>query len=667
MKKISVEQNLLKANSYAKKGEIEEAKNYYKIVLDKFPRNKRAQLGLNNLQKSHQNINIINPSENIIKQIINFYNKGQFQLVIEQSEKLLKKYPKAFVVWNILGAAQKSLGNVDKASSAFKRTTELNPNFADGYNNLGASLHNQGMLKESILAYNKAISLSPDYVEAYSNLGVLLQENGKIKEAIECYKKAISIKPDYAEAHNNIGNAFHDQGKFKEAIGAYNRAISIKPDYAEAYCHMGIALNDQGKLKDAIEAYKNATNYKLTYVEAWTNGAEALEKWNKLDQLEGWLIQAFKSFKVIPSDIVYLQSKLLWRNKKFQKAFDLISTISDENITEVRKQDYLNLKAKCFESLKQYPNAYKYFSKMNFVTKTSSDFSNYNSDAFLLNIKNQLGMIKSNSSLKFETSTNKKVDTKDIAQTFLVGFPRSGTTLMDTILRSHSAIEVVEEKPAVDLAKQSISKSGHIASPGKILPLSVFDEAQKAYQKEFYKHIEKLSPEKVYIDKLPLNLLEAPLINALYPNAKFILALRHPFDTILSCWMQNFKLNSAMAIMVDLEQIVKLYCLAMETFKICRIKYNLNVHIIKYEDLLEDITGESTSLLKFLGINWETQMKDYRFTAIKRGRINTPSYAQVSQPIYKDAKYRWVNYKDYLENYLDKIEPWIDEFGYEKL
>ena len=667
MVKLSVNQALSKAKSHQKKGEIEEAKNYYKIVLDLYPNNKRAQLGLINLKKSHQSINIINPSENTIKQIINFYNQGQFQLVIEHCQKLLKQHPKAFVIWNILGAAQKSVGNVDKASSAFKRTTELNPNFADGYNNLGASLHNQGMLKESLLAYNKAISLRPDYVEAYSNLGVLLQENGKIKEAIECYKKAISIKPDYAEAHNNIGNAFHDQGKLKEAIGAYNSAISIKPDYAEAYCHMGIALYDQGKLKDAIEAYKNATNYKITYVDAWTNGAEALEKWNKLDQLEDWLIQAFKSFKVIPSDIAYLQSKLLWRNKKFQKAYDLISTISDENITEVRKQDYLNLKAKCFESLKQYPNAYKYFSKMNFVTKTSSDFSAYNSDAFLLNIKNQLRMIKSSSSFKFETNTNKRVDTKDIAQTFLVGFPRSGTTLMDTILRSHSAIEVVEEKPAVDLAKQSISKSGYIASPGKTLPLSVFDEAKKAYQKEFYKHIEKLSPEKVYIDKLPLNLLEAPLINALYPNAKFILALRHPFDTILSCWMQNFKLNSAMAIMVDLEQIVKLYCLAMETFKISRIKYNLNVHIIKYEDLLEDVTGESTSLLKFLGLNWETQMEDYRSTAIKRGRINTPSYAQVSQPIYKDAKYRWINYKDYLEKYSDKIEPWIDEFGYEKI
>ena len=163
---------------------------------------------------------------------------------------------------------------------------------------------------------------------------------------------------------------------------------------------------------------------------------------------------------------------------------------------------------------------------------------------------------------------------------------------------------------------------------------------------------------------MPLNLLEAPLINAIFPEAKFILALRHPFDTILSCWMQNFELNAAMANMIDLNRIVELYCLAMETFKICRKKYELNVHIIKYEDLLENLKGESSSLLKFLDLNWETQMEDYRSTALKRGRINTPSYSQVSQPIYKDAKYRWVNYKNYLDKYLDQIEPWIDEFGY---
>jgi hypothetical protein len=128
--------------------------------------------------------------------------------------------------------------------------------------------------------------------------------------------------------------------------------------------------------------------------------------------------------------------------------------------------------------------------------------------------------------------------------------------------------------------------------------------------------------------------------------------------------MQNFKLNDAMANMVDLERIVDFYSVAMETFKICRAKYNLNVHQIRYEDLIEDLNGETSVLLKFLNLDWEDQMENYQKTALKRGRINTPSYSQVVQPIYKDAKYRWLNYEKHLKQYTEQVEPWIDEFGY---
>ena len=235
---------------------------------------------------------------------------------------------------------------------------------------------------------------------------------------------------------------------------------------------------------------------------------------------------------------------------------------------------------------------------------------------------------------------------------------------MDTILRSHSQIEVLEEQPTIVAAKATIRKNGYDVIHNKVFPTDIILEAKAAYLQELEKHIKNKDPKSVSIDKLPLNLIEVPLINQLFPNANFILALRHPFDTILSCWMQDFELNAAMANMVDLDRIVDLYCIAMETFKICRTEYNLNVHSIRYEDLLEDLKGESSALLTFLDLTWETKMEDYRATALKRGRINTPSYSQVSQPIYKEAKYRWVNYKEYLDKYSDQIEPWIQEFGY---
>jgi tetratricopeptide (TPR) repeat protein len=693
--KLSVNQALSKAKSHEKKGEILEAQELYKEVLDAFPNNKKAKLMLANLDKSFQNGNVKKPPSNIINQLVALYNQGHLSLVIEHCQRFIGQFPDAFIIWNILGAANKGLGRVEEASKAFMKVVKLNPTYADGYNNLGVTLQEQGKFEDALVAYKKAISIKPNYAEAYNNLGNTLLEQGEPAGAISSYKKAISIDSNYAEANYNMGFALSSINKPEEAIVAYNNAISIKPNYSEAYCNLGNAYKEIGKLNEAIdfyrnaisinpkyaqvynnlgkvfqeqdklelamEAYKKATSLKLEYSEAWTNGAEALEKWNKLDELDDWLKQAHKNFKIVPSDISYFQSKFLWRIKKRKEALKLISTINLKTVSENRKQGFLNLKAKCFESSQNFSKAYDCFLEMNLLAKKSNTYLNSNSDKFFANTKNQLEQLK----LKL---TSRATDSEDNGETispiFLVGFPRSGTTLMDTILRSHSKIEVLEEKPTVVAAKAAIRKNGYNEIHNKVFSIDIISEARSSYIKEFRKHIKSSDTNSVYIDKLPLNLIEVPLINQLFPSAKFILALRHPFDTILSCWMQDFEINAAMANMVDLDRIVDLYCIAMETFKICRSEYNLNVHTIRYEDLLEDLKGESSALLTFLDLTWETKMEDYRATALKRGRINTPSYSQVSQPIYKEAKYRWVNYKEYLDKYSDQIEPWIQEFGY---
>ena len=695
MAKLSVNQALSKAKSHEKKGEILEAQELYKEVLDAFPNNKKAKLMLANLNKSFQNGNVKKPPSNIINQLLALYNQGHLSLVIEHCQRFIGQFPDAFIIWNILGAANKGLGRVEEASKAFMKVVKLNPTYADGYNNLGVTLQEQGKFEGALMAYKKAISIKPNYAEAYNNLGNTLLEQGEPAGAISSYKKAISIDSNYAEANYNMGFALSSINKPEEAIVAYNNAISIKPNYSEAYCNLGNAYKEIGKLNEAIDfyrnaisinpkyaqvynnlgkvfqeqdklelamdAYKKATSLKLEYSEAWTNGAEALEKWNKLDELDDWLKQAHKNFKIVPSDISYFQSKFLWRIKKRKEALKLISTINLKTVSENRKQGFLNLKAKCFESSQNFSKAYDCFLEMNLLAKKSNTYLNSNSDKFFANTKNQLEQLK----LK---STSRATDSEDNGETirpiFLVGFPRSGTTLMDTILRSHSEIEVLEEKPTVVAAKAAIRKNGYNEIHNKVFSIDIISEARSSYIKEFRKHIKSSDTNSVYIDKLPLNLIEVPLINQLFPSAKFILALRHPFDTILSCWMQDFEINAAMANMVDLDRIVDLYCIAMETFKICRSEYNLNVHTIRYEDLLEDLKGESSALLTFLDLTWETKMEDYRATALKRGRINTPSYSQVSQPIYKEAKYRWVNYKEYLDKYSDQIEPWIQEFGY---
>ena len=248
MAKLSVDQALLKAKSYAKKGDIEEAKKLYQAVLQAFPKNKRAQHGLALLNKSKQSTPAQTPPQEIINRLVNLYNQGELLDVVGQAQSLTEQYPEAFIIWNILGAAASQIGLLDKAIAAFQRVIAIKPDYAEAYNNMGNTLKDQGRLDEAVASFNKALSLKPDYVEAYNNMGNALKDQGKLEEAIASYEKAVSLKPDYAEAYNNMGSALQDQGKLDEAVVAFNKALSVKPDYAEAYHKLFFPYLLQGNL-----------------------------------------------------------------------------------------------------------------------------------------------------------------------------------------------------------------------------------------------------------------------------------------------------------------------------------------------------------------------------------------------------------------------------------
>ena len=206
MAKLSVDKALLKAKSRAKKGDIAEAQKLYQAVLQVFPQNKRAHQGLAALNKLKPPSATQGPPQEVINQLINLYNQGQLGAVVEQAKALTNQYPEAFIIWNILGAANKRLGRVQVAAEAFKQVTDINPTYADGFSNLGATLQEQGKLEEAITSYKKALSLKPDYAEAYNNMGNALKEQGKLDEAIVSYQKALSLKPDYADASHLLSS-----------------------------------------------------------------------------------------------------------------------------------------------------------------------------------------------------------------------------------------------------------------------------------------------------------------------------------------------------------------------------------------------------------------------------------------------------------------------------
>ena len=276
---LSLEQSLMKAKSYAKKGKTLEAQKLYESILQNFSKNIRAQQGLATLIKSKKN-----PPQDEVDQLVNLYNQGQFSAVAEQAGVFTEKYPDAILAWNILGGARFQIGMLDSAVDAFKKSISLMPCNAEAYNNMGVALKNQGKLDEAMEAYKKAISLNFNYAEAYNNMGVCLKDQGNLDEAIKAYKKSISLRPDYVDAYSNMGVAYKKYGQLDQAIKYYSKSLKIKPNHAKSCYNMAKALADQFKLDEALVFYKKSISLKPDYVDAYSNMGIILHYQGKLDE-----------------------------------------------------------------------------------------------------------------------------------------------------------------------------------------------------------------------------------------------------------------------------------------------------------------------------------------------------------------------------------------------
>ena len=236
-----------------------------------------------------KNSNVQDPPAEILQNMINLYTQGQYQQTLSLAIQMLTDFSSSISLYNIIGAANQSLGRFDRAIEAYKKAISIEPDNADIYNNIGVALKDQGKLEEAIESFKKAVSINPDFFEAHHNMANTLSDHGKLKEAIEAYTRALSINPNYAEAFKNLGIALKDQGKLEEAIESFKKAISIKPDFAEAFNDLGNVLKHQSKLEEAIEAYTKALSLKPDYAEAYNNiGGALIDQGNLEEAIEAY-------------------------------------------------------------------------------------------------------------------------------------------------------------------------------------------------------------------------------------------------------------------------------------------------------------------------------------------------------------------------------------------
>jgi tetratricopeptide (TPR) repeat protein len=252
-------------------------------------------------------------------------------------------------------------------------------------------------------------------------------------------------------------------------------------------------------------------------------------------------------------------------------------------------------------------------------------------------------------------------DTGGIA--FLVGFPRSGTTLLDRMLRAHPDIEVLEEKSLFSLLHQNWSEPGTLEALADINEAQITD-ARNIYRREMTRH--RRQPERaLVIDKLPLNLTYLFLIQRLFPQAPVIFLQRHPLDVCISCFSQTFALEASMAYFLDLQQTAHYYDAVMQVAALSMDQVGNPIHKLRYEDLVARPKHQLTALLNFLSLDWNDSVLEYQ-THAGNETSSTPSYQQVSQPLYSRSIGKWRHYSKQIESDFSILQPWVKQFGYEE-
>ena len=542
-------------------------------------------------------------------------NKDNYQVLINNGIKNAKK------------------GKLDEARLSFLNAIELNSSNNKAYINLS----NIYLLQNE---FNKSITLLINYLEN------IFDEDVSNQAAKICFK--FNLRKDFNKLIKTIkltNNIFKKEKKYLFFINA---------QFHEA---------DQN-FDEAKKSYKNSILCDNLYFDAYINLLNLYESTNDIINLKLLIESAYKNFrdKEQKNQLIFFDSLRLNREDKFKESANLILT---SNLDSVFKNNInlqirlLNLKSQNNERLKKYHEAFNNIEKRNSILINLKANKKYNKNNVLNTIEKYKHFFVKKNIKKITISNNYSKDKNLI---FLVGFPRSGTTLLDTILRSHSKIKVLEEKPILLNLRHEFFKNKN----NNLLNLLKITELEKNnIRKNYFKKIilNKHDEKKIIIDKLPLSIIELGFIKIIFPNSKIILAMRHPCDVITSCFFTSFKINDSMINFLQIEDTIDFYNSVFSLFEIYEKELNFEYTIVRYENVVKNFKHEIINLLKFLGLEYETKLEKFYSTALKRTKISTPSYSQVINPLYKSSIGRWQNYEK-IRKHKFKLNKWILKYGY---
>jgi len=558
-----------------------------------------------------------------------------------------------------LAVTQRRLGRYSDAESTARRALSFNPRQFAAHHALGAALQCQGRLAEAVASYRQAVELRPDYPDAHYLTGSALMQLGRLHEAEAALRRALELKPQFFEALSDLGAILLLTGQVAQAAPVLQHALALRPNSPEVLANLANLLEMDERVDEALSFYERALDACPDSLDVLAKKAELLEKAGRLDEATAVVSRGLARGREHPL-LNLVAARLERRDDRHAEAAARLEPLLSRPMAETTRGEMHLLLGQLYDRLGKNDDVLTHLAEGKRLTAAAADPTGSGRKRFLAKLEHYRALVRGPVP---RVKTNPLGDFNP-SPIFLIGFPRSGTTLLEQILASHPNLCTLEEKPtaaALEQAYLDMTDGRHEA--WSALGDDQIGTLRKAYWNEVSRHT-ALTEATQIIDKLPLNTVRVPLLWRIFPDARFMIAIRHPCDVTLSCLMQNFGANDAMAGFTTLEGVAEIYAQVMGAWLEFAACLPLCWHSIRYEDLVASPESESRLLLDFIGVEWNSALLDHTRRAQSRAVINTPSYHQVSRPIYQHAKYRWKRYERDFAPIMGVLQPFIDAFGY---
>ncbi len=494
--------------------------------------------------------------------------------------------------------------------------------------------------KNSLKFLEKIQSINNNIFEVNFNLALINLYLENLDNSLLYLNKASTLEPNNVKVYLNIGLIHEKKQELNSAINNFKKVIELEPNHTIALLNLGLTYKKNNEVINAEQYFLKVLKIIPKHITSFNNLFDIYDKTNQLEKYDKLLTQAKKY--IDEKDLLNYHIGINeYKNKNYKKTIDILENLILEKNYPVFNTIKYGILGKCYDHLGVYEKAYYNFKTNNNLVDRYFG-KNIDQNIFIKYVNQRIEFFENFKVDQWE----KNIEKKDLKEPiFLIGFPRSGTTLLDTILRTNQSVEIIEEKPIIkNFLIKLEKKTNNDLNELKYLDQKYINKMQNFYFQE-RKKFTKNTKAKIIIDKMPLNIIHIGEILRFFPNAKFVFALRNPYDSVLSCFMQHFTLNPAMKNFLNLESSAALYDLVMKLWKIYKKIFPVNFHYIKYEDVTLDFNNTTKKIYEYLNLDWTEETNNFYLTARKRLDIATPSYNQITSPIYSKSINRLKNYQ----------------------